>query len=376
MLKNERARGKFGWLNANVVATVLTVKSLILIFGFQSYQIVTDKPLNDIYWFLGIWKHWDAEHYLKLAEKGYAADGDNKFLLAFFPLYPWLVSGFEFVFRDYLLAAFVVSGIASIALALLFRELVRLDYSERIAQLSVLFLFIFPTAYFLHIPYTESLFLALSVGCFLAARRRSWIAVGILGAFAALTRINGLILFPALAFEIWAEYRETGKANWKWIFIFLIPAGFGIYLFLNYSVVGNPFAFVGYQHEHWGKYARLPVYGIQGIFNLSYNQSPSAALMNGIQELLFLVIGLLAVAVGWRQMRNSYRVWMILNLLLFTSISFVQCVPRYTLVLFPLFILMSVASARSAQTKIIFLVWSILYLALFTTQFVRGWWAF
>jgi Gpi18-like mannosyltransferase len=224
MKKIERAPRKPGWLNFNVIALVLIIKGLILIFAFQSYQIVTDKPLTDSNMFLGIWKHWDAEHYLRLAQTGYAADGEDRFLITFFPLYPALIGLFQFIFRDYLLSAFVVSGIASIALGLLFRELVGLDYAEKIAQYSVLFLFIFPTAYFLHIPYTESLFLALTVGCFLAARRRSWIVVGILGALACLTRINGLILIPALAFEIWEEYRETRRFNRKWLAVLLIPA--------------------------------------------------------------------------------------------------------------------------------------------------------
>ena len=376
IISGERASRKFRWLNFNVIATVLFVKALILIFGFQSYQIVTDKSLNDVYWFLGIWKHWDAESYLKIAQTGYTPSGENRFLLVFFPLYPTLVSAFNFIIRDYLVSAFVVTGVASIALGLIFRELVRLDYSEKIAQLSVLFLFIFPTAFFLHIPYTESLFLALAVGSFLAARKRSWIACGVLGALACLTRVNGLILFPALLFEIWAEYGETKKINRKWLFLALIPAGFGAYLFLNYWVTGNPTMFLDYQREHWKKYLRFPFYGIQGVWGSVYGRSASGSLMNGIQELLFVLIGFFAIVAGWRELRNSYRVWMILNWLLFVSTSFVQSVPRYTLVLFPLFILMASASARSRWINVMFVVWSILYLALFITQFVRGWWAF
>jgi Gpi18-like mannosyltransferase len=76
-----------------------------------------------------------------------------------------------------------------------------------------LVLFIFPTAFFLHIPYTESTFLALTVGCFLAARKRKWLLAGILGGLACLTRINGLILCFAILFEVWNERRETGKLN-------------------------------------------------------------------------------------------------------------------------------------------------------------------
>src|SRR6185436_12327065 len=54
----------------------------------------------------------------------------------------------------------------------------------------------FPTSYFLSLPLTESLFLLLSlaaVWCLLAARLP---AAGVLGALAAATRIQGLLLLP------------------------------------------------------------------------------------------------------------------------------------------------------------------------------------
>lgn len=216
---------------------------------------------------------------------------------------------FSVVFRDYLISAFIVSGLASIALGLIFKEIVRLDFSEKTAQLAVLFLFIFPTSYFLHIPYTESLFLALTIGCFFAARKRFWLIAGILGALACLTRINGLILIPALAFEIWEEYRETHRFNRKWLFLILIPFGFGAYLALNYFVAGNPTMFMIHQREHWYRYFRVPWEGIWETYKRIYNPKPMDAQIYGVQELLFVVIGLFATITGWKYLRNSYRVW-------------------------------------------------------------------
>ncbi|HLM62623.1 MAG TPA: hypothetical protein VK308_17625, partial [Pyrinomonadaceae bacterium] len=157
---------KIKWLNFKVIATVLIIKYLILSFAAQSYQIVNDKPLEGTDTFLGMWNRWDAVSYLKIAQFGYTGVGEDRFLIVFFPLYPALVALFEIVVGDHLISAFIVSALATIFLGLAFRELVKLDYSEKTAQLAVLFLFIFPTSYFLHIPYTESLFLALSVGCF------------------------------------------------------------------------------------------------------------------------------------------------------------------------------------------------------------------
>jgi hypothetical protein len=253
---------------------------------------------------------------------------------------------------------------------------VRLDFSEKTAQLAVLFLFIFPTSYFLHIPFTESLFLALTVGCFLAARKKAWFVAGILGALACSTRVNGIILIPALAFEIWEEYRETRSFNKKWLFLAIIPMGFVAYLALNYFVTGNATMFMVYQREHWFRYFRVPWEGIWETCNKIYILGPRDAQTYVVQEMLFVLIGLFAIIIGWRHLRSSYRVWMIANWLLFVSTSIIESVPRYTLTLFPLFILMAIAALRNWWLNLLFIVWSLLFLSLFATMFVVGYRAF
>ena len=366
----------FDRLNAKVIATVLITKVIILGFAYQAYQIVTDQPLVGIYRFFEIWRRWDADNYLRLAEQGYSSVGDQRFLIVFFPLFPGLSALVSLVTGDALIAAFVVTTLASVVLGLVFHRLVRLDHSERVAQMSVLFLFIFPTSYFLHIPYTESLFLALVIGSFYAARSRMWIVAGILGGLACMTRINGLVLIPALAFEVWAEYRETKQIDRRWAALMMIPAGFGLYLGLNYYVAGDPLKFLVYQREHWYKYLRLPIYGLWETYKTAVTDHPEPAQTHGFQELLFVAIGLFATAAGWRHLRLSYRVWMAGNWLLFVSTSFVLSVPRYTLILFPMFILMAAAAVRNWSLNVLFLVWSILFLGVFVVQFVRGLWAF
>ncbi len=373
--KMESAK-RLPWLNWNTVATVLITKLLILGFAYQSYQIVTDQPLVGAYKFLEIWRHWDADNYLRITEFGYSSVGDQRFLIVFFPLFPLLSALVAVITRDALVGSFVVVALSSVALGLVFRELVKLDHPERIARNAVLFLFIFPTSYFLHIPYTESLFLALVVGCFLAARKRSWLWAGLLGGLACLTRINGLVLIPALAFEVWTEYRETKAFSRRWLALLLIPTGFAVYLGINYSITGDPLKFMEYQREHWYKYLRLPHTGLWETFKIAINDKPEAAQTHGFQELLFVSIGLFATIAGWRRMRNSYRVWMVGNWLLFVSTSFILSVPRYTLILFPMFILMAISAARNWTLHVLFIVWSGLFLALFSTEFVRGWWAF
>jgi Gpi18-like mannosyltransferase len=170
----------------------LVIKAILLFFAVQTFTTIS----QDYGGVLSIWERWDATHYVHLAEHGYAGAGKDRVLLAFFPLYPWLVRTAAVVLRDPLLAAFFVSAAASIAAALLLRTLAALDERPAVARSAVWFFAIFPTAYFLHIPYTESLFLALTLGCVLAVRSDHWMLAGLLGGCASLTRINGMLLLP------------------------------------------------------------------------------------------------------------------------------------------------------------------------------------
>lgn len=367
---------KNDWLNPNVIFTVLVIKILILVFAFHSYQVFTDKPIGDLQSYLKLWARWDAESYLYIAESGYTATGPKKFLLVFFPLYPFLTALVSVIVRDYILSAFIVSGIASTALGLIFRLLVKLDFSEKTAQSAVFFMFIFPTSYFLHIPYTESLFISLAIGCFWAARTEKWLVAGVLGMLACQTRINGIILFPALLFEIWEQYGKTKELNRRWFAILLIPAGFISYLMLNYFVTGNGFMFLEYQRQNWSKYMRLPFNGLWDKYQAILYQTPANSNIVGFQELLFVTIGFFSIILGWKYLRNSYRVWMVANWILFISTSFILSVPRYTITMFPIFILMALASRQDRKINVLFTLWSILYLALFSSLFIKGNWAF
>ena len=108
-----------------------------------------------------------------------------------------------------------------------------------------------------------------------------------------------MILIFALAFEVLEEYRDTRKFNSLWLWLAMIPAGFGVYLLLNYLVTGSPTTFLVYQHEHWQRYVRVPWEGIYESWKRIFNPKIVDAQLYGIQEMLFVVIGLAATIVGF-----------------------------------------------------------------------------
>jgi Gpi18-like mannosyltransferase len=79
-----------------------------------------------------------------------------------------------------------------------------------LARRSVICLAVFPTAYYLVAGYTESLFLALTLGAFLAALKRRWLVAGSLAYLASLTRLQGAVLLLPLGWIAYVQLRQAG----------------------------------------------------------------------------------------------------------------------------------------------------------------------
>lgn len=140
---------------------------------------------------------WDGWWYVGIARDGYhaAAVAGTYHDYAFLPLFPMLVRLLSAPFPDAsgLVAVVLANAWFALALALLF-ALGRPRLGDRRAALACALLAISPFSASFSMAYAESLFLALSVGAFLAAERRHRATAGSLLALAALTRLPGALL--------------------------------------------------------------------------------------------------------------------------------------------------------------------------------------
>jgi MFS family permease len=155
----------------------------------------------------------DAVWYLRLADDGWSSDDASA---AFFPLYPLLVRAVAWILPDLwlddeLTAALLVSNVAFLGALLASFALTADAFGERVARRAIVVVAIFPTAFFFLAPYTESLFLFLSILAFRAARWDRWGHVAVTGALAALTRSVGILLIPALLMEAFSA--KPGRSS-------------------------------------------------------------------------------------------------------------------------------------------------------------------
>jgi hypothetical protein len=356
------------------IGLILAVKALLFWYVFVINEIRNDKWINSLFDALAILDHWDVGQYTKIATIGYGATGEARLRLAFLPLYPWLIRATGIVIPNPVVAGVIISSIASLVLGLAMWRLVDFEYGPDLAHRTVWFMFIFPSSYFLHLTYTESLFIALVALSFLASLKDQWMLAGLCGGLATLTHDTGIVLVAALGIEALKRLRETGRWNNSWLWLGLIPAAFAGLMIMNWRIAGDPLALIHVNGEHWGNHLRSPlaIYSQLGVVTW---MNPASAETMGVQVFIFVVIGLVATIASAWYLRTSYTLWMAANWLIIGSQTWDISSPRLTLAMFPIFILFALAGRRLFWMRILTL-WSILFLAMFAGEFVMGHWAF
>lgn len=360
--------------------------------------------------FLDPWQHWDGQWYLRIARSGYADDGSA----AFFPLYPALIRMLTPVTGgDPLAAALVISWLAFAGALVVLAKLLAADFGESIAGTSLLLLASFPTAFYFHAAYTESLFLLLAAGALLAARRRRWIAAGLLGLLAGLTRSAGFLLAPVLAIEAWTQaWRGDGGARWRDLAsraglsaIARAPgrslAGAAIpllalplLLVLFDRALGEPFAF-SHAQRLWERHPAAPwtalVDGVRvllpggprlldplpgGLPRLTHYTG--GFLESNAYNLLAAVGGLALAAVALRRLPPSYGALalggVLLPLLSPSQVLPLYSMPRFLVVLFPLFVTLAGTLENRPVLRGALLVLSAALQGLFAVRFALWYW--
>ena len=132
-----------------------------------------------------------------------------------------------------------------------------------------------------------------------------------------------------------------------------------------------------YANEHWHQILSWPWIGIREkiISAMQPGVETESWVIVEFQNLLFIALGLVGTVWAWIKLRPSYAMWMTGNWVLFTSTTFLISVPRFTVVMFPLYLLFARRPSSGRLWKWGITVWSLLYLALFTSLYVTGHWA-
>jgi hypothetical protein len=367
---------------------------------------------------------WDSAWYLVIAHYGYRPElgSFTASRTAFFPLYPLGLRGLSSSGLPPVLAGVLLSSLAfalalygihrlsTLELATSARVSLPRPQAREVARLAVMVTAFAPMAFFFSAVYSESLYLALSVGLFWSARHGRWGAVGVLGALAAATRSAGVVLaLPAVILYLYGpredrapdfpragllgpRYRLRGDVLW----LCLVPVGLALYLgYLGLSGgdAVMPFHAQGVWDRHFaGPY--LGVWeGIKAAFDgarqlLSMQRhhvyfaiaggSPFVNAGHNLMLLGFLLAAVPAVVGVLRMLPLAYGAYVLAALALPLSYPVtpqpLMSLPRFLVVLFPLSIWFGAWLAARPRAQIPVLGISAALMAFFAGQFVTWHW--
>ncbi len=325
------------------------------------------------------WANFDGEHYLSIAIFGY-----KNLEQAFFPVYPLLISFFAKPDPYNLLPSLINSitvGLIisnlSFVLALIFLwELIRIDFSKKIAYLTIILILIFPTSFYFGAVYNEALFLLLTVTSFYSARKGNWFAAGILGLFASATRVFGIFLFPALLIEAWRQKTKFSKM----IYLLLIPLGLGAYMWYLKLTIGDPLAFYHFQ-KLVGEQHQSGIITLPQVYFRYIKMIMTTAVSNPIFQTIVLefftglLFFLLPIYGYFKKIRLSYLVFAMLAFIVPTAQGSFSSTPRYVIVLFPSFLAAALGIMKLPKLiKILLLLILFLAFVVEAALFLRGYW--
>jgi hypothetical protein len=373
---------------------------------------------------------WDAAWYLVIAHYGYRPELGTFTAprTAFFPLYPLGLRGITLFGVPAVLAGVLLS---LLALALALYGIHRLTTLElggggrlslagrpraEAARLAVMLTAFAPMAFFFSAVYSESLYLALSVGLFWSARHGRWALVGVLGALAGATRSTGLVLLlPALVLYLYGPREDRpadfaraaarsllGRLRPRYrlrrdiLWLGLVPAGVVVYGACLALAGGDAFA-PFHAQEVWGRHFAGPYVGVwdgvRAAFDgarqlLSFQRhhlyfpiaagSPFVNAGHNLILLAFLIAAVPAVVGVVRRLPLAYGAYVIAALALPLSYPVtaqpLMSLPRFLVALFPLNIWFAGWLAVRPRARRPALALSGLLMAGFVAQFATWHW--
>jgi hypothetical protein len=395
---------------------------------------------------------WDAAWYLVIAHYGYRPDlgAFTSSRSAFFPLYPLGLSAIAHLGVPPVLAGVVLSLLAFAFALYGIHRLTTLELGtagsiargrgqegrariaqdgrgvrgERliegatstgrgggeVARLAVMVTAFAPMAFFFSAVYSESLYLALSVGVFWCARQGRWVWVGVLGALAAATRSAGVVLLlPAAMLYLYGPREDLAPdflalPHWRpryrlrrdVLWLGLVPAGLALYM-AYLALTGGDALMPFHAQDLWSRHFAGPYGGvwdgIKAAFAgarqlLSFQRrhvyfpiaggSPFVTAGHNVMLLAFLLAAVPAIVGVLRMLPLAYGVYVLAALALPLSYPVapqpLMSLPRFLVVLFPLSIWLAAWLAAHPRARIPALAASGLLMAFFVAQFATWHW--
>jgi Gpi18-like mannosyltransferase len=310
---------------------------------------------------------------MSIATHGYPAHLDYRD--AFLPGFPLVVRAVMFIVRDDVISAWLVNAVAETIALWYLARLVMGERDRAASTFSVWLIALAPTALFFIAPFSESTFLASAAASLYYARAGQSGKAILAAALACTFRLTGLALIPALALE---QLRRTGWRPRPELLLILLAAVplllFGAYMQIH---IGDALALL---HAD-----RLPSFGLQptppwtgfaATWHTLVTTTDGETRSIFAREVAYGLLGLVLCAGMWISSRipRSLALYCTIAWLMTASLPFWRSQPRYSLVLFPVVLLVADLTRRFPRARTAMLGASAVLMFAGTWIFAQGRW--
>ena len=354
------------WLASRVSVFITATYATWVLAGSSAAFLGTPTPDAGP---IATWNRWDVAWYASIARDGYGAAGFES-SYAFMPGFPSLLWGFGKLNVHPTLAGLLISLVAGLLAALALAAL-----TERVGgrgELAVVAWVLAPAAVYLAAPYTEALFCAFAFWCWRVARAGHWMAAALLCSGACLVRVNGLFLACALV----VLFVTTRPPVWRRSAWLVLPFATCVTILAWFHTrTGSWTTWLDAQATGWDREFTPPWETLSATIDYAFRIGMSATY--SVQYRLELATMAIVVALGLVMLARRWwgeAAYVLLTAASLATSTVYYSVPRATLVLFPIWMLLGCWMTGRRWVQVAYVAVAAPLMAVGVVGFVTGRW--
>ncbi|MFN8529665.1 MAG: hypothetical protein U0670_13735 [Anaerolineae bacterium] len=382
----------YHWITRPLLAFLIT-RCIVFLSAYLAEIAIPGMTGDGLYHvnagniFLDVWARWDSAFYLRIVTDGYYFAPGMQSSVAFFPVYPVLVSFLTPLAGSPLAAGVLVSNLCLFGALVFLYRLTEFEFDAAAASRTVFYIAAFPTAFFFTAVYTESTFLFFVVATMYFARRRLWAWAALFGMVTSAARIVGVVMWGVVGLEwllahgwtlttiykveAWRNLWNGIRRDWATLLmLFLIPLGMVTYMIFLKVQFNDPIAFSTTQAA-WGREMLGPLAIVwRDMTGFLRGNFLTGDIWYHVFIDLSAFFGVLLISVAiWRRLGASYALYCLISILIPAS-SGTGSLSRYALVVFPMFMMLGVWGRYQWLDRLLLIGFSML-LGVLTSVFVN-----
>lgn len=195
--------------------------------------------------------------------------------------------------------------------------------------------------------------------------------LGIISYLAEYTQPILYIAFILVILEFIKTHKNKKILSKNTLFLTLSLTPIPLYMYYQQIIFNSPFSFLTNEHQ-WGRAFSMPWQPVLSYINTLVEGLRVGGQANTLVEFSLFIISFICLVISLYKLRLSYRIYFAISLILPLFSGTLIAMPRYILIIFPLFLILAMIKNELA-VKIV-TIFSLLLLGAYSILFINSYW--